>query len=456
MKFSPSILTVLAVVARQAVAASLLETYEAQYPTCSLLCMAEYVPSSGCLAGTDLEQVACLCTDVPLQANITTCVRAGCTTYEGLQTKNITYTMCGQPVRDYSATPLLVGVIGGAIALLVFIMRMCAIIPNKGRALGWDDYTIAVTVALAAPPTVFSVLLSKNGLGKDMWTLPLKNIENVLFYYYLGEIFYFASLSFNKISLLLFILRVFPDRQFRRIVFVVCGLCVGYGVSFVFATAFQCNPINHSWLQVDSTHLGACNSINIQGWMSAVCNIIIDLIIIVLPLRNLYGLQIQLKKKIMIMFMFSLGIFVTIVSAVRLRSLIQFANTENPTWDYNEAAWWSTIELHVGIICACLPSLRSLFINLGVRILGSSYDKSKATGYATNASGHGLSRTGGGVEKQTPAQSVPKHGDESDFIPLVEVNNKSAKVFSRAVGDAESYDSDIHDGKVGYEAKAYR
>lgn len=169
----------------------------------------------------------------------------------------------------------------------------------------------------------------------------------------MGEIFYFASLSFNKISLLLFILRVFPDRQFRRIVFIVCGLCVGYGVSFVFATAFQCNPINHSWLQVDSTHLGACNNINIQGWMSAVCNIIIDLIIIVLPLRNLYGLQIQLKKKIMIMFMFSLGILyaapysiynapqpkerlinacsVTIVSAVRLRSLIQFANTENPT-----------------------------------------------------------------------------------------------------------------------------
>ncbi|KAF7536940.1 hypothetical protein G7054_g4094 [Neopestalotiopsis clavispora] len=439
----------------QALAASLLETYEAQYPTCSLLCMVEYVPASGCLTGSDLEQVACLCTNVPLQANITTCVRAGCTTYEGLQTKNITYTMCGQPVRDDSATPLLVGVIGGAIALLVFIMRMCATLPHKGRQLGWDDYTMAITVALAVPPTVFSVLLSENGLGKDMWTLPLQNIENVLFFYYLGEIFYFASLSFNKISLLLFILRVFPDKQFRRMVFGVCALCVGYGVSFVLATAFQCNPINHSWLQVDSTHLGHCNNINLQSWMSAVFNIIIDLIIIVLPLKNLYGLQIALKKKIMIMFMFSLGIFVTIVSAIRLRSLIQFASTENPTWDYNEAAWWSTIELHVGIICACLPSLRSLFINLGVRILGSSADKSRATAYGTNASGHGLSRNGG-PEKQV-AQSIPKRGDESDFIPLVDVNDKAAKHhFQTAVGEAESYDSDIHDGKIGYEAKAYR
>ncbi|ETS73507.1 hypothetical protein PFICI_14453 [Pestalotiopsis fici W106-1] len=455
MKFSAFVLMVSAVMGGQALAASLLETYEAQYPTCSLLCMAEYVPTSGCLTGSDYEQVACLCTNAPLQANITTCVRSGCTTYEGLETKNITYTMCGQPVRDDSATPLLVGVIGGAIALLVFIMRMCATLPHKGRQLGWDDYTMAITVALAVPPTVFSVLLSDNGLGKDMWTLPLQNIENVLFYYYLGEIFYFASLSFNKISLLLFILRVFPDRQFRQLVFGVCGLCVGYGVSFVIITAFQCNPINHSWLQVDSTHLGHCNNISLQSWMSAVCNIVIDLIIIVLPLKNLYGLQIRLKKKIMIMFMFSLGIFVTIVSAIRLRSLIQFASTENPTWDYNEAAWWSTIELHVGIICACLPSLRSLFINLGVRILGSSSDKSRATAYGTNASGHGLSRNGG-PEKQV-SHSVPKRGDEGDFIPLVDVNDKAAKShFQTAIGEAESYDSDIHDGKIGYEAKAYR
>lgn len=97
------------------------------------------------------------------------------------ETKNITYTLCGVEVRDDSATPLLIGVIGGAIALLVFIMRMCSALPVAGRPLGWDDWTMTITVALAVPPTVFSVLLSNNGLGKDMWTLPLKNIENVLF-----------------------------------------------------------------------------------------------------------------------------------------------------------------------------------------------------------------------------------------------------------------------------------
>ncbi|KAH8199888.1 hypothetical protein TruAng_005944 [Truncatella angustata] len=441
MKFLPSTLTVLAVLAGHAAAASSSFTAVlAEYPPCAEACLIELVPASSCMTGTEQEQLACLCTNTALQANITTCVRAGCTTYEGLQTKNVTYNLCGVEVRNDSATPLLVGVIGGAVALLAFIMRMCSGLPASGRVFGWDDWTMAVTVALAVPPTVFSVLLSKNGLGKDMWTLPLKNIENVLFYYYLGEIFYFASLSFNKISLLLFILRVFPDKAFRKMVFVVIGF-----------------PVNHSWLQVDSAHLGTCNNINLQGWMSAICNIVIDLIIIVLPLKNLLGLQIKLKKKIMIMFMFSLGIFVTIVSVIRLRSLILFASTENPTWDYNEAAWWSTIELHVGIICACLPSLRSLFVSLGVKILGSSNDKSRGTGYGTNGSHMGASRSGLGAEKQA-AQSIPKRGDEGDFIPLVDVNDskKASKQFDFgvAVEETDSYESD---GKnTGYHATAYR
>lgn len=134
-----------------------------------------------------------------------------------------------------------------------------------------------------------------------------------------------------------------------------------------------------------------------------------------------------------------------------------FASTENPTWDYNEAAWWSTIELHVGIICACLPSLRSLFINLGVKILGSSSGKSHATGYATNASNLGGTRLGQGGEK-LQAQNAPKHGDEGDFIPLVDIHDSKTVNkqfdFGVAVSDADSYESDGKNNS--YQARAYR
>lgn len=51
---------------------------------------------------------------------------------------------------------------------------------------------------------------------------------------------------------------------------------------------------------------------------------------------------------------------VTIVSMLRLKYMIQFANTHNVTWDYTPVGYWSTLEVHIGILIACLPALRSL------------------------------------------------------------------------------------------------
>jgi hypothetical protein len=124
----------------------------------------------------------------------------------------------------------------------------------------------------------------------------------------LGEIFYFASLTATKISILAFFLRVFPQQAFRRTVYVVMGICVAYGLSFVFSTAFQCTPVPYSWKQLDDSYPGSCNNIHIQGWMSAIFNIVIDLIILILPLKEIYILQTNFKKKLMVMVMFSLGI----------------------------------------------------------------------------------------------------------------------------------------------------
>ncbi|THX03582.1 hypothetical protein D6D17_05920 [Aureobasidium pullulans] len=400
MRFHTSALAVLVALTTFTYAApdqpSALEIAQASYPKCTLGCLAKLIPQSPCT----LTDVECLCANVPLNSNLTVCVSESCTTYEGLMTKNVSSKMCGAPVRNQTLKPLLVGVIGGGLALLVFILRMCAGLPVGGRPLGWEDYTICIAVALGTPPTVFSVLC---------------------------EIFYFASLTATKISILAFFLHVFPQQQFRKIIYGVIGICVAYGLSFVLATTFQCHPVPYSWKQLDSTYQGSCNNIHLQGWMSAIFNIIIDLIILILPLKELYDLQTSLKKKLMVMVMFSLGIFVTFVSVVRLHSLIVFANSQNITWDYNDAAWWSTVEIHVGIICACLPSVRALFVSLGASSLGTTRAASRATGYgASNNSGLGSSSHGGSKNgtliKEKPI-AVPKHGDEEDFIPLVDLGN---------------------------------
>lgn len=62
---------------------------------------------------------------------------------------------------------------------------------------------------------------------------------------------------------------------------------------------------------------------------------------------------------------------VTVVSILRVHSLINFANSTNPTWDNWDVSNWSTIEVNVGIICATLPTTRLMLVRL-FPVLGGS------------------------------------------------------------------------------------
>ncbi|KAF4462074.1 integral membrane PTH11 [Fusarium albosuccineum] len=63
----------------------------------------------------------------------------------------------------------------------------------------------------------------------------------------------------------------------------------------------------------------------------------------------------------------------TIVSILRLRSLLQYrSDSKNPTWEFLEAARWSVIETNVGIMCACMPSLRLLLARMSPKLFGST------------------------------------------------------------------------------------
>lgn len=63
----------------------------------------------------------------------------------------------------------------------------------------------------------------------------------------------------------------------------------------------------------------------------------------------------------------------TIISIVRLHTLVKFGYTENPTWTYMEISTWSTVEIAVGMICVCMPSYRLLIMQLFPSHKGASY-----------------------------------------------------------------------------------
>lgn len=106
--------------------------------------------------------------------------------------------------------------------------------------------------------------------------------------------------------------------------------------------------------------------------------------------------------------------------------------------------------MHVGIVCACLPALRALFVAMGAKALGSSKGNSNgSSGYSTGHSGKSGaprsgtfgSRSAGGDGEKLAAQGVPRHGDESDFVPLVEINSRSKTPVGVAISGNDSFES---------------
>lgn len=50
---------------------------------------------------------------------------------------------------------------------------------------------------------------------------------------------------------------------------------------------------------------------------------------------------------------------VTVLSILRLRSLVSFAKSpNNATWYNSDVTKWSVIEIGVGTVCACMPTIR--------------------------------------------------------------------------------------------------
>ncbi|KAI1137786.1 hypothetical protein F5Y05DRAFT_62075 [Hypoxylon sp. FL0543] len=336
-------------------------------PACGLKCLVTSVANSDCT----LTNTTCICTNELLQGQITECVQASCSITNQLETKKFSMETCGVKGEDRTAVIWIVAIAAGALGLLAFVLRCMARLIGP-HDWGFDDSVMCVVMALEIALAALSIPLSQNGLGLDMWFVPHDNITEILRLYYFDEVIYISALALTKVSILFFYLKVFPKRSFRICTWILIGINVTYMITYDLLLIFQCNPIYGAWTFWDGEFKGQCISINVLGWSAAAINIALDVAVIVLPLPELFRLSLSLRKRLQIIAMFAVGFFITIVSIIRLYSLIQFGTTQNLTQDYVETGYWSTIEVPVGIICACMPAVRSLFSIALPKIFGTT------------------------------------------------------------------------------------
>ncbi|KAJ6781329.1 hypothetical protein PWT90_03449 [Aphanocladium album] len=351
----------------------------AEMPKCALSCLLKTVGDTGC---NPLDKT-CICKTNyhKIEDVASPCILKACTFSDALHAKNLTARSCDAPIRDKTVQYNVMAIVLGIITNLLVIIRLVfKRFYSYRRSLGWDDYTIIGAMLIGIPATIINVLgLTANGMGRDVWTLSSDELNRFGAYFYTMEVLYLAEIACIKLSLSVFYLYIFPGEWTRRFLWATVIFNIASGISFVVAGIVQCMPISFFWDKyTDPTAVGHCIDINTFGWTHAAVSIAVDVWMIAIPLSQLRKLQLHWKKKIGVTIMFLLGTFVTIVSILRLQSLIFLARSYNPTWDQWIVAWWSTIEVHVGMICASLPTLRLVLVRMCPRVFSTNLSRNKS------------------------------------------------------------------------------
>ncbi|KAL8981376.1 MAG: hypothetical protein Q9177_005590 [Variospora cf. flavescens] len=184
-----------------------------------------------------------------------------------------------------------------------------------------------------------------------------------------GIYLYILGIMFAKVSLLLFLYRVFRvDRHFRIAAWVIGVVVVVWSLISFFLLIFGCRPIKASWdLFLTFGRKTRCNPkaydvINVHGF----CNIITDFGLLFLPLPSVRKLQMDLKKK--------LGVTAVFATAIVRQYTLYNTDKAGDNWDATS----------LSINVACIPALAPFFERY--RVLASFIPSSIRSKFSTHSS----------------------------------------------------------------------
>ncbi|KAH3917717.1 hypothetical protein HBH56_043970 [Parastagonospora nodorum] len=256
---------------------------------------------------------------------------------------------------------LVVGVSTALTAVSVIIVSLrvytrAVILHNMGN----DDYTmlIALLFTLAYLATIY--ILRANGMGFRGTQVTFEQATTTLQVTYAIEIIYYLCVNAIKVSILFFYLRIAAEKTFERLCKATIYLLLTFCLVCIIVVLAQCRPLHKMW---DLTGMvpGSCINTSVFIYITSATNILLDIWILILPIKLLLSIQRPGREKSALLAIFALGAFSCIASIVRLYSVRIFTTSTDPFFSSVPINTWSQIEINVGIWCASIPALKALF-----------------------------------------------------------------------------------------------
>jgi len=174
-----------------------------------------------------------------------------------------------------------------------------------------------------------------------------------------------------QLSVLLYYNRLFGiKRSFRIACYVTMALIVLWFISTYIASFTACRPVQAFWDPFDYPN-AKCVDLDALCPVVGFIHVFFDLVILSLPIPIIWQLQTSRSNKIIVTSLLTVGIFTVVCAIMRLDCIIHIFNTADVTKSAWLAQLFQNLEIPVGIICVCVPTMSPIWQQLRKLRFGS-------------------------------------------------------------------------------------
>ncbi|OBS22798.1 hypothetical protein FPOA_09124 [Fusarium poae] len=308
------------------------------------------------------DDKSCICTSQDFHSDLIYCMRQHCRIPAIFASLRQVDALCERPLRDRrnDAWPYI---------SIHILSILCTVIRIYTKAFLIKQFSPEDWLSL----TSFIIYIVYFGIGhhalmsafgQDIWQVNAEDLSHALKLFYIDCPFYSLLMGMTKVTIILFYIRLcHVYTRFCQVCWAIIVMVCLNTVIFMFLNIFQCAPIHWNWNRFSGNDVDfKCMDLNKLQWSINITNIIFDVVVLALPIPLVWRMRSTFRRKLAIIFMFSLGVVVLVASCLKMRYNILYGHSTNITWDYMDLMVWAGIESSVSIAAPCLPTVR-LFLH---------------------------------------------------------------------------------------------
>ncbi|KAJ5822999.1 hypothetical protein N7447_005339 [Penicillium robsamsonii] len=315
------------------------------------------------------------------------------------------------------------------VALATFLVILRGVSRRIRKAyLGWDDAFCVGGLFHTYGMLAMQFHYARVGMRHHITDIPPENAVLIAKMLMVYQIVYYNAMVMAKFSYLAFYLRIFVSWEFRILTRICMGCAGAYWTGSMLQIFLICTPFEKNW---NPTLPGHCASQNVAFSTIGAFNLFTDVMIMALPIRFVWKLQMSLATKLALIGIFGLGILYVFsfsvfsdspskssnehhsISSITIIRILVLTTVDFTDLSYSMiwAAFWSVTEPALAISNSCAPMLRPI-----LKAAFPSLFSSVCATYSTQPS------TGPSLSKNSTAKRTFGMDETDSEFPLTQLD----------------------------------